>query len=155
MSQTEIDTILSLEPEEEAAPAEASPTDAEVEAAPMAEAKAAPTENESVESMVSDLAQRVAKIEAAMGRLEELQKTVKDATAILRKQPRDFQSVVNELQEVSAQVEEISEKLRSTPVYDIGESFQCNVCGSHGLVAIRVKCTGCEQENWWGWWSEE
>lgn len=105
--------------------------------------------------MMADLAQRVAKIEAAMGKLEELQKTVRDANAILRKQPQDFQAVVNELHEVSDQVEEIFEKLRNIPVYDMREIFQCNVCDSHGLCAIRVKCTECGRENWWGWWPTE
>ena len=105
--------------------------------------------------MVADLAQRVAKMEAAMGKLEELQKTVRDANAILRKEPQDFQAVVNELHEVSDQVEEISEKLRNTPVYDMREIFQCNVCDSHGLCAIRVKCTECGRGNWWGWWPTE
>jgi DNA repair exonuclease SbcCD ATPase subunit len=166
-SQAKKDVLVPLEAEWEAAPAEAAPTAGEAEAAPMATAKAAPAisvpqeeqqtsalpaEDEYVQSTMADLAQRVAKIEAAMGKLEELQKTVRDANTILRKQPRDFQSVVTELQAVSEQVEEISEKLRSTPVYDMGEIFQCNVCHSDGLCAIRVKCTQCGRENWWGWW---
>lgn len=86
---------------------EAAPT-AKAEAAPVTstsrevrQAPAAPAEDESVQSMVADLAQRVAKMEAAMGKLEKLQKTVRDANAILRKQPQDFQAVVNELHEVS------------------------------------------------------
>jgi chromosome segregation ATPase len=170
MSQADIDAMVAVAPEKEAVPEEAAPTAATVEAAPTAKAKAAPAtstsrevrqapaapaEDESVQSMVADLAQRVAKMEAAMGKLEELQKTVTDANAILRKQPQDFQAVVNELQEVGDQVQEISEKLRNTPVYDMRELFQCNVCDSHGLCAIRVKCTECGRENWWGWWPTE
>ena len=170
MSQADIDAMVAVAPEREAAPEEPAPAAAKVEAAPTAKAKAAPAnstsgeerqapaapaEDESVQSMVADLAQRVAQMEAAMGKLEELQKTVSDANAILRKQPQDFQSVIDELQEVSDQVEEISEKLRNTPVYDMREVFQCNVCDSHGLCAIRVKCTECGRENWWGWWPKQ
>lgn len=170
MSQADIDAMVAVAPEREAAPEEPVPAAAKVEPAPTAKAKTAPAtstsrevqqapaalaEDESVQSMVADLAQRVAKIEAAMGRLEELQKTVRDANTILRKQPQDFQAVIDELQEVSDQVEEISEKLRNTPVYDMREIFQCNVCDSHGLCAIRVKCTECGRENWWGWWPKQ
>ena len=108
-----------------------------------------------MQSAVADLAQRITKIETAMGRLDQLQKTVTEANAILRKQPRDFQSVVNQLQQLSDEVEEISQNLRSTPVYDMRQIFRCNVCDSHGLCAIRVKCTECGRENWWGWWPEK
>ena len=63
--------------------------------------------------------------------------------------------MADQLQEVYKQIEDISGKLRSTLGYDIGETFKCNACDSEGLVAIRVKCTECDRENWWGWWPSE
>jgi|GEM_PF-1710643 len=115
----------------------------------------ASVELEAVQSTMADLAQRLAKVEAAVGAFDQMQKTVTEANAILRKQPRDFQSVIDELQQVRAQVEEMAGKLRSTPTYDIAETFQCNSCDSKGLVAIQVKCTECGREKWWGWWPNE
>ena len=111
--------------------------------------------NGEVGSIVDDLAKRVGRIEKVLGGLDQLQKTVIEANDIIRQHPQDFQSAVNQLQELNEQVEDISVKLRSTLGYDIGEIFQCNCCDSKNLVAIRVKCTDCGQENWWGWWSKE
>jgi len=145
-------------------------TAAVAEAEPAAAAKAAPAPStppeapqapqasvalEAVQSTVADLAERLAKIEAAMGALDQLQKTVTEANAIIRKKPQDLQSVANRLQDVTEQVEETARKLRSTPTYNIGEIFQCNSCDSKGLVAIQVKCTECGREKWWGWWPKE
>jgi len=156
ISQAEIDAMVAAVPKKEAAPAEAEkpdhahPTPQEASPTP-----ASPDEIEPLHAIVADLAQRLAKIEAAMGNLDQLQKTVVEANAIIRQQPQDFQAVVNQLQEFSAQVEDISAKLRSTLGYNIGDIFRCNSCDSKGLVAIRVKCTECGQENWWGWWHND
>ncbi len=61
----------------------------------------------------------------------------------------------DQLKELSEQVQSILEKLQSTAGYDIGQAFRCNSCYSQGMVAIRVKCTECGRENWWGWWPEK
>ncbi len=144
---------------EPAAAAKAAPppsTPPEAPQAPQApQAPRASVALEAVQSTVADLAERLAKIEAAMGALDQLQKTVTEANAIIRKKPQDLQSVANRLQDVTEQVEETARKLRSTPTYNIGEIFQCNSCDSEGLVAIQVKCTECGREKWWGWWPKE
>ena len=106
-------------------------------------------------AMVADLTQRLTKVETALGSLDQLKETVTEANAFIRQQPQNLQSIVNQLQELSEQVEDISAKLDNTLGYNIGEIFQCNSCDSQSLVAIRVKCTQCERENWWGWWPKK
>jgi uncharacterized phage infection (PIP) family protein YhgE len=183
MSQADIDALVVVKSQEEptstraatkdsqaqAAPARETIKSSQTQAAPAREMKATPTrpatrdvpraaishnEAENTRAMVADLAERVARIEATLGKLDQLQKMVTEIKAISQ-QLQDIQAMVKQLREVAEQVEDISLKLRSTPAYDIGELFKCNSCGSKGLVAIRIKCTDCGRENWWGWWPEE
>jgi len=66
-----------------------------------------------------------------------------------------LKSAMQQIQNVSSQVEVISEGLRGTAGYNISKVFSCGSCGSVGVVAIKVKCTKCGQENWWGWWPKK
>ena len=166
-----IDDIMAMSPFEEAAPAETDETAAQPEAAPAAPANAkttpelssaeeaplttAPDDVEPMRATVADIVRRVVKIEGALSTLEQLEKTITEAKALANQTPRESQDMANQLQEIGDQVGDMSEKLRSTPGYDIAELFRCNSCDSEGLVAIRVKCTECGREKWWGWWPKE
>lgn len=63
-----------------------------------------------------------------------------------------LKSSLQQLRSISSQLENITQGLRSTPGYNIGKTFNCSSCGAMGVVAVRVKCTNCDKENWWGWW---
>ena len=41
--------------------------------------------------------------------------------------------------------------LSNTPGQNLRESFTCNNCGAKGLVAVRIHCTQCGAEDWWGY----
>lgn len=130
--------------------APASPSSHEVPHMP-----ASPNDIESLRAILVDLAKRIAKIEAAMVKSKQLEKTIAEAKAMANQPPKDFQAMADQLEELSEQVQGILEKLQSTAGYDIGKAFRCNSCYSQGMVAIRVKCTECGRENWWGWWPEK
>ncbi len=66
--------------------------------------------------------------------------------------PAEFKSATQQLRSIRKQVEFITDGLRSTPGYNIGRIFNCSSCGSSGVVAVKVKCANCGQENWWGRW---
>ena len=114
----------------------------------------APRELESLRTTVADLMRRVQKIEAALSILEQVEKTMAEAKALAQQTPLASQDMANQLQTMSNQLEDISAKLLNTPSYDIGGMFQCKSCNSEGFVAIRVKCTDCGEERWWGWWPQ-
>jgi len=116
---------------------------------------AAPDDIAALRAILVDLAKRVARVEAAMVKSQQLEKTIAEAKAMANQPPQDFRTVGNQLQELSVQVDGILEKLPSTAGYDIGKTFRCNSCDSQGMVAIRVKCTECGRENWWGWWPKK
>ena len=182
LSQADIDAMMSTSvseevlsgaagepPEQPATPADETKTAPKTKAAPAGTAKSAPAHSSSheiphtispngvasLQAILIDLAKRVAKVEAAMVKSQQLEKTIAEAKAMANQPPQDFQTVVNQLQELSAQVDGILEKLQSTAGYDIGKTFRCNSCDSQGMVAIRVKCTECGRENWWGWWPKK
>lgn len=113
-----------------------------------------PRELESLRTTVADLMRRVQKIEAALSILEQVEKTMAEAKALAQQTPLASQDMANQLQTMSNQLEDISAKLLNTPSYDIGGMFQCKSCDSEGFVAIRVKCTDCGEERWWGWWPQ-
>lgn len=157
-------------PKNQAAPASESKTAQKVQTVSVGTAKSAPARSsshevpravspddvESMHAILIDLAKRVAKLEAAIVKSQQIERTIAEAKATMANQPpQDFQTVVSQLQELCARVDGISEKLQSTAGYDIGKIFRCNSCDSQGTVAMRVKCTDCGRENWWGWWPKK
>ena len=72
-----------------------------------------------------------------------------------------LESIVQELRErcdaLETQVEEMKEfKVRviGTPALGLKKHFKCD-CGASGLVALRIKCTACDKETWWGWFPKK
>lgn len=46
--------------------------------------------------------------------------------------------------------EDLEEQLDGTIGLGIKQRFGCQ-CGATGFVAMRVRCTKCGRESWWGW----
>jgi hypothetical protein len=46
----------------------------------------------------------------------------------------------------------LEEMQQNKSVFSLQDDFQCQRCQSKSLVAIHVKCTGCGDESWMGWW---
>lgn len=99
---------------------------------------------------LSELANRVSRLEAVIAKFDV---GGKNQTAQVN--PATLKATIQQIQNVSSQVEVISEGLRGTAGYNLNKVFTCSACGSVGVVAIKVKCTKCGQENWWGWWPKK
>jgi hypothetical protein len=37
-------------------------------------------------------------------------------------------------------------------IKSVYEEFKCSKCGSQHLMEIKIKCTECDAERWWGYW---
>jgi hypothetical protein len=46
---------------------------------------------------------------------------------------------------------DLTSRLDATPMISLRERFQCESCGSKQLVAVKIRCTKCGYETWWGW----
>jgi hypothetical protein len=44
--------------------------------------------------------------------------------------------------------------LDGTPALGLRRCFKCD-CGASGFVAVRIKCTKCGRETWWGWFPKQ
>lgn len=99
---------------------------------------------------LAELANRISRLEVMFTKLDNSNKN--PATQV---NPATIKAALQQVQNVSSQVEVISEGLRGTAGYNISKTFNCSSCGAVGVVAVKVKCTKCGQENWWGWWPKK
>jgi len=96
-----------------------------------------------------ELNARIAKLEAMIANLDNNSGSssalIKDSSKI----------AVQQVNNVAKQIEILSEALRTTPDYNLGKTFSCASCSATGTVAIRIRCTNCGKENWWGYWPKK
>jgi len=59
-----------------------------------------------------------------------------------------------DLASIERRIEAMEEHLEGTPALGLRKWFKCD-CGTTGFVAIRVKCTKCGKEDWWGWFPKQ
>ena len=106
---------------------------------------------------INSLHERIGEITNRLSRLELMVSKLENNASAPGAQanPAALKAAIQQIQNVSSQVEVISEGLRGTAGYNISKIFSCASCGSVGVVAIKVKCTKCGQENWWGWWPKK
>ena len=97
---------------------------------------------------LTELSLRFAEIEKKINNLENISGLSGQLPAASLKQ------TIQQVRSISSQVEVITEGLRSTPGYNIGKTYNCNSCKSMGTIAIKVRCTTCDHENWYGWWPQ-
>jgi predicted nucleic acid-binding Zn-ribbon protein len=103
----------------------------------------------SLEAQLAELSLRLEKVEQTIDEFESKSSIANQLSST------ELKSTIQQLQSVSSQVEVITEGLRSTAGYNISKTFHCSSCGSAGVIAMKIKCTKCGQENWWGWWPGE
>ena len=154
LSQDDIDALFAQPPAAAQPPAPAASAPAVAQAAPPAQSgarKGGPaftvSASPQLEGGPSQLVQRVEKLEAALAQLgwsgtDPLLKATVDGLA-------------QQLQALSAQVNEILQHLPNTLGYDARATFQCGSCGTHGYVASRVVCTHCGTDTYVGWWPQQ
>jgi hypothetical protein len=95
-----------------------------------------------------DLRARLSKLEVAVLSLEN-QAGNSNASSDAAK------STMQQINNVARQIEAVTEGLRTTPDYNLGKIFSCASCNSNGTIAIKVMCTSCGKENWWGYWPKK
>jgi len=100
-------------------------------------------------AQISELLYRLSKLEAAVSRQEGNGAKPNDMSMVHMK------AAVAQIKNIGSQVEIISEGLRGTAGYNVNKTFKCGSCNTVGIVAVKVKCNQCGQENWWGWWPKK
>jgi len=105
---------------------------------------------QALHQQVGEIVNRLSRLELMVSKLEN-----NAGSPGAQANPAALKAAIQQIQNVSSQVEVISEGLRGTAGYNINKIFNCSSCGSVGVVAIKVKCTKCGQESWWGWWPKK
>ena len=100
----------------------------------------------SLMTSLSEIVSRLEKFEIRISKLEKNNGNTQQADAA------ESKSNIEQIRDMGKQLEIIVAGLLNTPDYDIARTFHCRSCGSHGTVAIKVRCTNCKHENWLGWW---
>ena len=62
-----------------------------------------------------------------------------------------IQALSQQVQALSAQMNELMPHLQNSLGYGLRGSFQCGSCGTQGAVCSRVSCMHCGTESWIGW----
>lgn len=101
-------------------------------------------------TQISELLYRISKLEAAVAKQESSGGARANDISMVQ-----MKAAVAQIRNIGSQVEVISEGLRGTAGYNINKTFKCGSCNTVGVVAIKVKCNQCGQENWWGWWPKK
>jgi len=104
----------------------------------------------SLQDRVAEIVNRLSRLEIMVSKLEN-----SSGSPAAQANPAALKAAIQQIHNVSTQVEVISEGLRGTAGYNVNKTFSCGSCGAVGVVAIKVKCTKCGQENWWGWWPKK
>ena len=73
---------------------------------------------------------------------------------VLESRIKQLESRVEDLEALGADLEEIETRINGTPALGLKHHFKCD-CGASGYVAVRIQCTKCGRENWWGWHPEQ
>jgi chromosome segregation ATPase len=105
--------------------------------------------DQSARSDLAGLNERLANVETTTDKFEQYRKAFETALMANR------QLQLAQSQTVNTQLKTITQGLRNTLGYDVKKNFKCDSCGADGAVALRIRCTHCEKENWWGWWPKD
>ena len=105
--------------------------------------------DQSARSDLAGLNERLASVETTTDKFEQYRKAFETALMANR------QLQLAQSQTVNTQLKTITQGLRNTLGYDVKKNFKCDSCGADGAVALRIRCTHCEKENWWGWWPKD
>jgi|Deesub1362B_J571_1020462.scaffolds.fasta_scaffold16487_1 ribosomal protein L37AE/L43A len=91
-------------------------------------------------------------------RKDEIDKLMEKVNAIERwitlsnKQVNLLNKKVEEIGKILADPYEKYKKLNKESEFVVIEKYVCPQCGQAGYVTVKVKCTKCGYENWWGHW---
>ena len=106
------------------------------------------------QAIVPKVEERLAAAEAALEKMGQLEGAVSEAYGAIGQLRQVLQAVAAQVQALCGTVDSISKNLQATPVYGLRHSFTCRSCRSTGVVTVRIRCTRCGQESWWGWYPQ-
>ncbi len=109
-------------------------------------------DTDSLKGLVAKLEERLGVVEATEKRSQDLGRELAEVKAAVSQLQQLLQALAAYSQKTAGQIEGVSTNLQGTPVYGLQKSFTCGHCQSKGNVAVRIRCTGCGQESWWGYW---
>ena len=140
-----------------ATPGTSPPQRAEPAVLPVQAVAPAPSDDvlETIQATLADLAQRMTEVETSISRLGQKERGMSDVSIPVQRLSQRLEAVARDLQKVNGQVGGVLRGLQGTPGYGIRNHFTCESCGSHGLMAIPMRCSKCGSEGWWGWWPKE
>ena len=110
---------------------------------------------QTIQATLDELARRMTKIETNISRLSQKEESVADVSLPVQRLSQRLDAMVKDLQKVDSRVGGVLRGVEGTPGYGIRNDFTCESCGSHGFIALPVRCTKCGGGGWWGWWPKE
>ena len=78
---------------------------------------------------------------------------IQQKLASLESEIKELESRVEILETIGMDLVDMGARLDGTPALGLKDKFTCH-CGASGFVALRIKCTKCGRETWWGWYPE-
>lgn len=106
-------------------------------------------QDSAIDPVIAKVPQLEKKLEA---KLPELERELNKMSAIVNDLKDQLQTALNQIHETSKKVDNSSRGLKRTWGYDLQQNYECERCGSQGMVVGLVKCSECGDEDWWGWW---
>lgn len=91
-------------------------------------------------------------LRTALNRTAQLERGLRETNTAVRRIQQNMQTTNGNVHVVGGRVKGILTNLKATLGYRAKTTYVCASCHSKGKVAVRVKCTHCGEDNWWGWW---
>ena len=108
-----------------------------------------------MQATLNDLVRRIGRMEANIEKLNDKTEQHNDLGGSLETVTQSMAVLRRDLQRINGRVNGVLNSLNDSPTLSLQKEFACGSCGSHGLVALMLKCTNCGEEGWWGLWPEK
>ena len=118
---------------------------------------AKPFNTEKLDEIIATLDNLTRRIENLEENIFSLSQSKPENTDNSNLERQIMQKIKNEeinLHKVNNRVNNILTNLKETPGYGVRGNYTCRSCGSHGFMAIPMKCSNCGTQGWLGWWPE-
>lgn len=100
------------------------------------------------------LSRRIENLEENISTLSQSKPNTTDNSEMERRLLSKLKNEEINLHKVNKRVNSILTRLKETPGYGVRGNYTCNNCGSHGFMAIPMRCSSCGTQGWLGWWPE-
>ncbi|UCC17083.1 MAG: hypothetical protein JSU58_00580 [Dehalococcoidales bacterium] len=105
-------------------------------------------------TLLGKLTRRIENLENNISTVSQSDSNITDSSEL---ETRLLQRIKNDeidLHKVNKRIINILARLKETPGYGVRGGYTCNSCGSHGFIAIPMKCSNCGTQGWLGWWPD-